>query len=1047
MTKNEEKNQELDKKLDDYIFKTERRYLDKISPPIFSPVDIVSSYEFMRIEGMYQFREDSSPNELWDHMVDFITGASSLEDQDLIFLQLGKEDRIETFLGAKRLFPIKGLLKGFFPGIEIKDVAIHDLLPQLVESFRWKGMLSGIPYLPMEKPNASGEQNIARKGFHFERVVQGMRGNNWGYLVHANPRPNTEVHDEHDELIKRTQEVESDLRRQVSESYQTSDNISKNKSETVTRVMGTELVNKKAEYLNDLLEKQAKRIEDQRNIGRWDTAIHFGTSEEETTEQMGAILSGVLSCKEPSPDRLRIYKCSAISPTPEIQFHTTLSSRELASYTLFLQEEFPGFSLEKPIHLSRNFKTDIEGERLDLGNIYWGNQFTIQKFSIKINDLPRHIAVFGVTGSGKTTTIFNILAALSKPPFSKPFLVIEPAKTEYRGLLGELEAEPQNCPVAGLQIYTLGNDNVAPFRLNPFEFEIGLEIENLPVLSHIDFLKSVFNTAFVLYPPMPYVLEAALYEVYTDKGWDLASGTNIRLTQGNINRLDEFPIFPTLSNLYQKVEIVTKRLGYDSKIEQDTIAALKARIGSLRLGSKGLMLDTQRGIPMNELMSSPTILELEKIGNDDEKTFIIGILLTRIYEYWQSHENLHNDGDDDDLRHVLVIEEAHRLLKNTSLNSDSEVANLRSQAIETFVNMLSEVRHYGEAVCVAEQIPSKLTPDVIKNTNLKIIHRIVAKDDRELIAGAINLNLENVDYFSSLKRGQAIAYSEECDSPFHISLVNGKKKLGISKPTDRTLTDIYKTSRKLNKCLSVPDLDMFGIEANIHGLPDKSAMNLIQDFLNRSNSLIDFSKVIFRAINCPSNVSDAVDNLIHQFMIFSKVKVNEQDQVIRLLFVLGLAQTLQIRGADRNWSYSLVRDMHGFITRWLIDDQLSTSNIVNLDRFKSLYLQNTSQTFGYFPGCIYCNSKCNYLMDLNSLIEKPQIQEITSLLTKSTEWGMDLYKTLHSRTDQFVQRWLGNCDESVGKYPSYCASLILLSKTNMDEYIQLKMAEKLQMFY
>ncbi|MBA2392186.1 MAG: hypothetical protein H0V70_05515 [Ktedonobacteraceae bacterium] len=38
------------------------------------------------------------------------------------------------------------------------------------------------------------------------------------------------------------------------------------------------------------------------------------------------------------------------------------------------------------------------------------------------------------------------------------------------------------------------------------------------------------------------------------------------------------------------------------------------------------MLDTSRGIPMGQLLSTPTILEMESIGNDDEKTFLIGAL-------------------------------------------------------------------------------------------------------------------------------------------------------------------------------------------------------------------------------------------------------------------------------------------------------------------------------------------------------------------------------------------------------------------------------------
>src|SRR3712207_8615402 len=45
-------------------------------------------------------------------------------------------------------------------------------------------------------------------------------------------------------------------------------------------------------------------------------------------------------------------------------------------------------------------------------------------------------------------------------------------------------------------------------------------------------------------------------------------------------------------------------------------------------------------------------------------------------------------------------------------------------------HLLSEIRAYGQAVIVVDQVPVKLAPDVLKNTNLKLAHRIVSGDDR-----------------------------------------------------------------------------------------------------------------------------------------------------------------------------------------------------------------------------------------------------------------------------------------------------------------------------
>ncbi len=41
---------------------------------------------------------------------------------------------------------------------------------------------------------------------------------------------------------------------------------------------------------------------------------------------------------------------------------------------------------------------------------------------------------------------------------------------------------------------------------------------------------------------------------------------------------------------------------------------------------------------------------------------------------------------------------------------------------------------------IAEQIPAKLIPDVIKNTAVKIVHRLPAADDREAVGATMNLS-------------------------------------------------------------------------------------------------------------------------------------------------------------------------------------------------------------------------------------------------------------------------------------------------------------------
>ena len=302
-------------------------------------------------------------------------------------------------------------------------------------------------------------------------------------------------------------------------------------------------------------------------------------------------------------------------------------------------------------------------------------------------------------------------------------MVIESAKSEYRQLL--------NDPLfKDMLVFTLGDETPersAPFRLNPFEVPEGILVQ-----THLDYLKSLFRASFVMYAPMPYVLEEALHEVYKDKGWNLSTNSNER---GMGPRA-----FPTLTDLYEKIGDVVSRLGYDERISKDILAGLRTRVNNLRLGGKGLMLDTVQSVPIDEIMKNSVLLELRKVGNDEEKAFLIGIVLTRLYEFYEG--KVHTIQTNKGLKHLTLIEEAHRLLKHVSEEASELDGNVRSKAVETFCNMLSEIRAYGEGVFVSEQIPNKLARDVLKNTNLKVMHRLVAKDDRDIMGDTMNLNDE-----------------------------------------------------------------------------------------------------------------------------------------------------------------------------------------------------------------------------------------------------------------------------------------------------------------
>ncbi len=349
--------------------------------------------------------------------------------------------------------------------------------------------------------------------------------------------------------------------------------------------------------------------------------------------------------------------------------------------------------------------------------------------AVKLSALTRHGLIVGFTGSGKTNTCLYLIEQLWRQHHI-PILVIEPAKTEYRGLLTRRGFETT-------RVFTLGDEAVSPFRLNPFELLPGVRLE-----AHLSALKTCFNAALPQFGVLPTLVEEALIRIYRDKGWDLTDRPEAQ----------EQRLFPTLRDMYAMIIRVTEERGYAGEVRDNIRAAAAGRIGSLLAGSKGYMFSCQHSIPIDVLLGGPVILELDTL-NDNEKALAMMFLLTQLREHCKLNR------PDNRLAHITLIEEAHRVLEEVPSVAGSEVAaDTRAEAVRFFGGMLAEIRAYGEGILIAEQSPSKLAADAVRNTNLKIAHMLLDSRDREAMAGAMIMDEQQQTFLGKLPVGQAAVF-------------------------------------------------------------------------------------------------------------------------------------------------------------------------------------------------------------------------------------------------------------------------------------------------
>ena len=455
------------------------------------------------------------------------------------------------------------------------------------------------------------------------------------------------------------------------------------------------------------------------------------------------------------------------------------SANELSLIAGLPQKEVVGLSLKEEVEFGLNVNSGEDDEKILLGNLVQSGNILDIDVSLNKKALNKHIFITGVTGTGKTTTCQKLLLESEMP-----FLVIEPAKTEYRILIDEPKTKD-------ILIFTLGKDTVSPFRLNPFEF-----FKHETITSRVDMLKAAMEASFDMEAAIPQLLESSMYECYKDYGWNILTNKNSKFEDPFAEGVYSFP---TLKDLLDKVEVEVEKQGFDDRLKRDYIGSIKARLQGLLVGSKGIMLNVGRGIDFRELIEKKVVLEIEEIKNGSEKSLIMGFVLTNLCEALKAKykENRH-------FKHITLIEEAHRLLAKFT---PGESPN-RKQGIETFTDMLAEVRKYGESLIIADQIPNKLTPEILKNTNTKIVHKLFAEDDKEAIGTTMSLSSEQKDFLSSLNTGRAIVFSQGWDKALQVQIKMTTNTTGDRYVEDNELTErIIDFYQKNNIILGLRYLD------------------------------------------------------------------------------------------------------------------------------------------------------------------------------------------------------------------------------------------------
>jgi len=568
-------------------------------------------------------------------------------------------------------------------------------------------------------------------------------------------------------------------------------NMNTGQSAQNSQSVTTEYLDKFAEYAEKVTDIHCERLQKGRNLGFWNTGIYvLGKSQRDINTIMGilrSIYSGDITYVEPirasilkeNSGALNIVRRGELIPLANEKasveaamdewnyfgkayqyVSTTLNTEELSLATSLPRRDVPGLRFVKSSVRFANNPALVEGDTICLGSVVDTGVTQKNEYRIDPNALVRHAIVAGGTGSGKSTTCQRIINEIMQR--GVPVMIIEPAKDDYvRWALAHNSLIDADTSLTHEQkeqrrfdIYMPGVENfegveTKPLRLNPFQ-PAAIKCAKVDLMTRVEQFTSILNASLPTADILPVIIDEALFAYMRLMAGD-------RFLRGDMKQRD--CAYPKLEGVTVVAKRILRDRGYEQRITDNLNAALNTRFQYLVRGKRGAILNVPRSTDFDTLFGRRSVVNVSKIANAKDKALIMSLLMLALYEYRIScftyDADYRQKAQSNKLMHLLVVEEAHNLLMKPSHDSGGS-GNPQEAVAELFTNMLSEIRAYGQGIAIVDQIPTRLIPDVIKNTNYKIVHRLTAPDDCQVMAAGLALREDQQRIIPALGVGDAI---------------------------------------------------------------------------------------------------------------------------------------------------------------------------------------------------------------------------------------------------------------------------------------------------
>ena len=529
------------------------------------------------------------------------------------------------------------------------------------------------------------------------------------------------------------------------------------------------------------------------------------------------------------------------------------------------------------------------------GNIYHMGEEEATPMFFDMDAFASHCFICGASGSGKSNTIYNLLQEFINKDV--PFLVIEPAKGEYKDEFG-------GNPL--VKVFTTKSDGYRAFKLNPFEFDRCIHIRE-----HLSRLLSVVSACWPLHGPTPAMLKEAFERAYIACGWDLDLSMKI-IPSGRM--------FPTFRDVLPEIIKVINASAYSPEAKGDFKGALITRISMLLNGFEGEIFGNDCGLTDEDLFESRTIVDISNIGSAESRALIMGIMIIKLREYRSAQQekrrHVSTSGTVSGLKHITILEEAHNILKRCMHDTNQETSNIQGASVGMLVDSIAEMRSCGEGFIIVDQSPSTVDEAAIRNTAIKIVMRLPEYADSQAMANALALTDSQAKELTRLPVGIAAVH--------HV---------GWQKTMLAHMGEVW-TSPIVSPRIPADYIDLMCIRsALVQWAYDKYFMDECEE-MNKSNALL-YIRELRKEVCKTLSQGDVDDIMLSMNSLFQRIrslqsvltdaKLNSEimlvlgDFIRQFLHIDGLYKMMPAIGIGLSTEQDIVTDLKKGVIRQLTD--------------------------------------------------------------------------------------------------------------------------------